>query len=63
MRIWKYTDGYYAFGEEGAPKSFVPTWEQVIDYLDKHKLPHPHLTSDNGIVYVNKTLYQQFTES
>ncbi len=63
VSIWKYTDGYYAVGEEGQPKTFLPSWEMVEDFLDMYHIPQPKLGSNNPkIRYANKAFMDVYKE-
>ena len=59
LSIFKFTDGYYAVGEEGQNKAFIPSWEMVMDICDKNGV-HIGLTSDTKIRYLPCTLREYF---
>ena len=62
ISIYKFKDGYYAVGEEGQKKSFIPSWEQVIQYFAIHDLPLPTpKLGDSTIRYINGTLEDYFS--
>lgn len=52
-------DGYFIVGYEGENKAFVPSWDDVLTWLDARGLQHPHLTSENPKIRIlNKSLQE-----
>jgi len=58
ISIFEFTDGYYAVGEEGYQKAFLPAFEQVKDYIEGIK--GIESVDPTIVIKIDKTLEQYF---